>query len=80
MLISNIESQSTDSTFADSFVRRSSGDEAWSTNTGDNATPPAFDQDMTDDRANTDQTCPKCNERKASTEFVSDKTGRPTVK
>jgi hypothetical protein len=48
--------------------------------TTDDTALPSVDQDTTNDTAVPGQTCRKCHKLKAPAEFISDKTGRPTVK
>jgi hypothetical protein len=48
--------------------------------TTDDTALPSVGQDTTNDTAVPSQTCRKCHKLKAPTEFISDKTGRPTVK
>jgi len=72
-----------ESTFADTVDQDTTDDTtpcAVDQDTTDDTTLPTVDQDTTDDTALPGQTCPKCNKLKAPVEFISDKTGRPTVK
>lgn len=48
-------------------------------NTADDTTPSALDGDTTGDTVVPSQTCRKCHKLKVPAEFISERTGRPTV-